>query len=89
MNPAFFQQIERILHWRDLDSRHQAIFEIIAWMSPELRDLAVTLDRFQPLRRSGLTPWLEKLRRHWPESPAAPAHTTESIATVEANRAPG
>lgn len=74
---------ERILHWRDLDARHQAILQIIAWMSPELHDLTATLDRFQSLRRSGLTPWLEKLRRHWPHSSAAPAPATESIVTVD------
>jgi len=82
MNPAFFQQIEGILHWKDLNARHEAILEIITWMSPELHDLAKALDRFASLRRTGLNPWLEKLRRHWPESPAAPAN--ESIATVEA-----
>ena len=75
---------ERILHWKNLDARHQAILDLIAWMSPELRDLAATLDRFQSLRRSGLNPWLEKLRSHWPDFSAAPASVTESIATVEA-----
>jgi Abi-like protein len=74
---------ERILHWKDLDARHQDILEIIAWMSPELRELAVTLDRFRAVRRSGLNPWLEKLDRHWSDSSAAPAAETESIATVE------
>ena len=75
---------ERILHWKDLDARHQAILQIIAWMSPELHDLAVTLDRFQSLRRSGLSPWLEKLRRHWPDASAVSASASESIAAVEA-----
>lgn len=74
---------ERILHWKDLDARHQAILEIIAWMSPELYDLVKTLDRFQSLRKSGLNPWQEKLRRHWPDSTAAPASATEAIATVD------
>ena len=64
---------ERILHWKDLDLRHHAILEIIVWMSPELRDLAGSLDRFHSLRRSGLNPWLEKLRLHWPDSSAASA----------------
>ena len=30
---------EHILHWGDLDQRHQAISEIIEWMSPELPEL--------------------------------------------------
>ena len=75
---------ERILHWKDLEARHQAILEIIAWMSPELHDLAATLDRFLSLRRSGLNPWLERLRRHWPDSSAVPALATEFISTVKA-----
>ena len=76
-------QHERILHWKDLEARHQAILEIIAWMSPELHDLAATLDRFLSLRRSGLNPWLERLRRHWPDSSAVPALATEFISTVK------
>ena len=58
---------ERILHWRDLDARHQAILEIIAWMSPELHDLAGALDRFISIRKAGLNPWIDKLQNHWPK----------------------
>lgn len=76
---------ERILHWKDLDARHRAMLEIIAWMSPELHDLTATLDRFASLRTAGLNPWLEKLRRHWPDASTAPASASESIAIVEAS----
>jgi len=58
---------ERILHWKDLDARHQAILEIIAWMSPELHDLAGALDRFVSIRKAGLNPWIDKLQNHWPK----------------------
>lgn len=58
---------ERILHWRDLDRRHQAILEIIAWMSPELHDFANALDRFASIRRDGLNSWIAKLQTHWPK----------------------
>lgn len=58
---------ERILHWKDLDARHQAILEIITWMSPELQDLANSLDRFASIRKDGLRPWTEKLQNHWPK----------------------
>lgn len=57
---------ERILHWNDLDAQHAAIIETIAWMSPELADMARTLDRFTSVRQAGLTPWLENIRRRWP-----------------------
>jgi hypothetical protein len=57
---------ERILHWRDLNSRHQAILEIIGWMSPDLRDFAGTLDRFVSIQQGGLKPWTDKLQHHWP-----------------------
>jgi hypothetical protein len=75
---------ERILHWKDLDTRHQAILEIIGWMSPELHDLGGSLDRFSSIRRTGLKPWLSKLERHWPPSTNAPpastfASTLESV----------
>lgn len=73
---------ERIVHWKDLDDQHELILDVISWISPELRQMADALDRFQSLRRSGLTPWLEKLRRHWPDSTASPASGSESIATV-------
>jgi len=57
---------ERILHWKDLDQRHQSILEIIAWMSPELHDLVRAIDRFEEIRKDGLNPWLVKLKNHWP-----------------------
>jgi hypothetical protein len=59
---------ERIIHWNDLNARHQAILEIIAWMSPELNDLAVVLDRFSVIKSAGLAPWLTKLQHHWPQT---------------------
>lgn len=64
---------ERVLHWKDLNARHQAIFEIITWMSPELHDLAASLDRFSAIRRAGLKPWIAKLQRHWPPSTTTPS----------------
>jgi hypothetical protein len=74
---------ERIVHWKDLDAQHQLILAVISWISPELRQMADALDRFSSLRKSGLTPWLDKLRCHWPDSSAPPVTSTESIATVE------
>lgn len=58
---------ERILHWKDLDARHEAILNIIAWMSPELHDLAKVLDRFVLIRKDGLNAWVKKLQNHWPK----------------------
>ena len=58
---------ERILHWRDLEQRHQSIIEVIEWMSPELKDFATALDRFALIRKDGLTPWIEKLQNQWPK----------------------
>ena len=58
---------ERILHWKDLEAQHQAILEVIAWMSPELRDLAGSLDRFASVRKAGLNPWIDKLQNQWPK----------------------
>lgn len=63
---------ERILHWKDLDTQQKAMLEVIAWISPELHDLAATFDRFGALRKAGTQPWLSKLHRHWPAAAAAP-----------------
>jgi hypothetical protein len=74
---------ERILHWRDLDARHHAILEIISWISPQLHDLAKTLDRFPALRASGLNPWLHRLSCHWPGSAPTPVFTSDVLAIVD------
>lgn len=58
---------ERIVHWKDLDDQHELILDVISWISPELREMADALDRFQSLRKSGLNPWLAKLQHHWPQ----------------------
>ncbi len=59
---------ERIIHWTDLDAQHTALLEVIEWASPELRQMAVALDRYTAIRRQGLNPWLEKIRQHWPQT---------------------
>lgn len=76
---------ERILHWRDLDARHQAILDILAWMSPALHDLAKALDRFASLRKAGLKPWLAKLGQHWP---AASDSSTAASTPASVDAAP-
>lgn len=58
---------ERILHWRDLDQRHQSILDVIDWMSPELRELTSVLDRFVAIRSAGLKPWIHQIQNHWPK----------------------
>jgi len=59
---------ERILHWKDLDQQHTAIIEVIGWISPELQELAVSLDRYTQIRSQGLNPWVDKIRHHWPSA---------------------
>lgn len=73
---------ERIVHWSDLDAQHQLILEVISWVSPELRQTADALDRFQAVRRAGLKPWIGKLQRHWPHSTTAPP-ISASVSTLE------
>lgn len=60
---------ERIIHWTDLDAQHIAVLEVIGWVSPELHELAVALDRFTTIRQQGLNPWLDKIHNHWPHPP--------------------
>ena len=54
---------ERILHWNDLDQQHAEILEAIHWISPELAELAKTLDRYTQTRQAGLKPWIDPLNR--------------------------
>ncbi|MCC7279718.1 MAG: Abi family protein [Chromatiaceae bacterium] len=75
---------ERVLHWKDLDAQHRSVLEVIAWISPELHELAVALDRFDGIRSAGLEPWLAKVRRHWPVSAPGGTPAYGQIATVNA-----
>lgn len=75
---------ERLIHWADLDSRHLAMLETIGWISAELQELAIVLDRFPSMRKAGIQPWLEKLRRHWPAATTVPA----TLGTIEILPAP-
>jgi len=59
---------ERIAHWRDLETRHADILSVIGWISPELQEMAVALDRFSEIRKQGLDPWIAKIRHHWPQA---------------------
>lgn len=52
---------ERILHWKDLDQQHSELIEAIYWISPELAELAKTLDRYSQIRKGGLQPWIDQL----------------------------
>jgi hypothetical protein len=58
---------ERIVHWKDLDAQHQLVLDVISWVSPEARQMADALDRFSAIRQQGLTPWIDKIRNHWPK----------------------
>jgi len=58
---------ERIIHWTNLDAQHTAIIEVIGWITPELRQMALALDRFSVLRQQGLNPWVAQIQHHWPK----------------------
>jgi Abi-like protein len=49
---------ERIVHWKDLDAQHELILQVISWLSPELRQMTIAIERFQSIRNAGLTPFL-------------------------------
>ena len=77
---------ERIIHWLDLDAQHAEILDVTGWINPELREMAVALDRFTAIRSAGLPPWIAKLRRHWPDPAVAGTSpsTGAGIAVVSA-----
>ncbi len=58
---------ERIVYWQDLVEKHKTILEVISWISPELHEMAVALDRFSEIHDKGIDPWIEKIRDHWPK----------------------
>ena len=75
---------ERIIHWADLDARHAAILETIGWISSELQELAIVLDRFSTIRKARIQPWLKKIRHHWPETAPLSIPTPGMIEPVAA-----
>lgn len=58
------------------------MLETIGWISKELQELAAVLDRFPATRQARIQPWVDKLRRHWPESTGQPAAVPDAIAIV-------
>jgi hypothetical protein len=63
---------ERIIHWRDLQTQHNDLLELIEWMNPELAQLTQMLDRFTDVRSTGLRPWHQKLTDGWPANTPEP-----------------
>lgn len=59
---------ERIIHWKDLPSQHIQMLEAIFWLSSELHQVAVALDRFPQVWKQGIDPWLTTIQQKWPES---------------------
>ena len=66
---------ERIIHWKDLPDQHVGIIETLGWISPELSEMALKLDRFQEIHQSGIDPWIARLRDHWPAQPSSAGQT--------------
>lgn len=79
---------ERIIHWKDLEQQHEGILEVIAWISPELFEMAKTLDRFLVVRKAGIKPWKNKLLSHWPENASQETSSRNQKATIHAIPAP-
>jgi len=57
---------ERIIHWKDLPDQHAGIIETLGWVSPELSEMVLKLDRFLETHKAGIAPWVNRLRNHWP-----------------------
>lgn len=69
---------ERILHYTDLEVQYAELLKLLGWISPELYEMALALDRFSDIRREGLPPWIGKIQHHWPHPtpPVPPAAFT-------------
>lgn len=55
---------ERVLHWRDLNEQHALLLQLIGWLNPALKELAIKLDQFTLIHQAGLAPWLSILEQH-------------------------
>lgn len=44
---------EPLWHWPDLDDQYQRAREMLSWLSPEVAELAILLDRFEEVRMRG------------------------------------
>lgn len=45
---------EPIWYWQDLQQQHQDMLEALGWISPEMRELVMTVDRFDTTYNNGL-----------------------------------
>jgi len=54
---------EPIWYWRDLQQQHQDILEALGWISPEMRELVLTVDRFDDVYNNGLENFKTELGR--------------------------
>jgi hypothetical protein len=69
---------ERIVHWKNLDSQHQVILDVLSWINPELLHLAEYLDTFVSIRSAGLGPWLHRLDDHWNDLLLSEIHSKDT-----------
>lgn len=58
---------ERIIHWKDLPKQHMDLIGVVGWISPELEDMSLRLDRFINVYQKGITPWMAAISTHWPK----------------------
>jgi len=76
---------ERIVHWKDLPEQHGRLIETIGWISPELCEMALKLDRFLETYTHGVGPWIASVRNHWPVKPLIQSTDTASTDPTTAN----
>jgi len=76
---------ERIIHWKNLQEQHAHLIETIGWISPELCEMALKLDRFHEAYTHGVDAWMATIRNHWPAKPSTLSITIVSTDTTPAN----
>ncbi len=42
-----------IWHWKDLPEQHFMLFETIGWLSPEIKEMIISIDRFPDIYKNG------------------------------------
>ncbi len=53
---------EPIWYWQDLERQHQDMLEALDWISPEMKELVMAVDRFDDVYNNGLVGITKKLK---------------------------
>ena len=57
---------EPIWHFKDLDTKHDQMLDVIGWVNPAMLEFVSAIDRFPSLYQSGMTTYQKELEKIFP-----------------------